>query len=312
MARGLALIDGNNIAYAAQTSTRLHAGSMETQSVFGFLRSLRLVTTTYPGLKPIVLWDGRSWRKDVSTTYKANRDTIRYKSDVNKQRNRQSVHEQQPYIKTALRSLAVSQMWAANMEADDLAGILVERVNGAKPVMLITADKDWIQLVGKRTGWFDPIRNRHVTLANFEEETGYENAFAFLQGKALQGDASDEIPGVGGIGEKGAKDILARFSGVKHMLQEWDEYGDVDRWPKRWRDFAADPAKRSQFDTNIELMNLRDPVSRPAPTKMKIESGQYDVRAFNDLCEELGFRTITNRLYEWLEPFMPKEMRDAA
>ena len=68
------LIDGNNITHAAQSMKKLTVGEIEVQAVYGFLRQIRKLIARYPILKPIVLWDGASWRNMQFPEYKENRE----------------------------------------------------------------------------------------------------------------------------------------------------------------------------------------------------------------------------------------------
>ena len=306
MSTGYLLVDGNSIGFAAQGSTKLSAGDNETQAIFGTLRTIRLIVERFQQLTPIVLWDGVSWRKKICPEYKANRDKeVKSATDKKMADLRASYKKQRPHIARALKHLAVPQMAALNMEADDIAGMLVRRYrpqnNG---LVLVTADKDWLQLIGPRTVWFDPIHDRKVTLGNFREHTGVANVRQFLELKALTGDSSDNLCGVGGIGEKGAKELIETYGSVQGFLNAClDGSCDVAGLPKKFRDFQDEKLPgRGIFARNIQLMNLIDPppvvVNQPALTK-----GAFDPDAFRAICEEFLFRSITRDFATWLEPF---------
>ena len=75
MQKRISLIDGNSVGHAAHRATKLRSGDMETQAVFGMLRSIRDMKVERPNFEPIVLWDGRAqWRFDLHPEYKSNRD----------------------------------------------------------------------------------------------------------------------------------------------------------------------------------------------------------------------------------------------
>ena len=120
------LIDGNSIGHAANNGTPLHVGTQQVQAIFGFVRSMRALMGVYGALTPLVLWDGASWRKMQFPDYKANRDKEATKSyEIKAQAAKESFKKQVPAIRKALTLLGIDQIMAANMEADDLAGILV-------------------------------------------------------------------------------------------------------------------------------------------------------------------------------------------
>jgi len=303
MKNGYIVIDGNNIAFAANSTRKLHAGMLETQGVYGFLRAIRAAVMAYPMLKPILLWDGRSWRYDAFPAYKAKREKPpETKSEQAMADNRASMREQKPFIRRALLSLGVTQMVALNLEADDLAGILTRRYPPqGKKVLLLSGDKDWIQLIGKGVGWMDPINDLRITVSTLEEKLGVKTPRQWLEVKALMGDSSDEIPGVGGIGDKGAKELIATYGSVTSFLNQAMD-GSLPDLPKKFRDFAESPEKQEIFHRNMKLMDLASP-EIPAPLGLKIEKGALNIDAFAGLCEELAFNSIISNLNAWTEPF---------
>lgn len=303
MKNGFIVIDGNNIAYAANATRKLHAGALETQGIYGFLRAIRAAIAAYPMLTPVVLWDGRSWRYDAFPAYKAKREKApETKSEQMLADNRASMKEQKPYIRRGLLSLGVTQMVALNLEADDLAGLLVRRYQPqGRKVLLLSGDKDWIQLVGPGVGWMDPINDIRITASTIEAKLGVKTARQWLDVKALMGDSSDEIPGVGGIGEKGAKELVTTYGSVTSFLNQAVD-GSLPELPKKFRDFAESPEKQEIFHRNLKLMDLASP-NIPAPLGLKVEKGALALDDFAGLCEELIFNSIISNLNTWCEPF---------
>ena len=92
--------------------------------------------------------------------------------------------------------MGIPQVSALNMEADDLGAILNDKfVARGDSVILLTADKDWLQLVGPKTVWRDFLNSRIVTHKSFAEFTGVETVQQFVEVKVLAGDAGDNVPG---------------------------------------------------------------------------------------------------------------------
>ena len=332
MSAGYLLIDGSNVAHANAANKPLTVGDMETQAIYGFLRQLRPLVCRYPTLTPIVLWDGRSWRYDVYPDYKGTRD----KKDSNRdyeqksQAIRESCKKQIPHLKRGLEMLGVRQMHAMNLEADDLAGLLVKRWSGnGKKIVLISGDKDWIQLVRPGVAWRDMIREQVITFNNLSKELGYKkvlekdadgietksewigvpSAYAWLEVKAMMGDTSDNLPGVGGIGEKGAIDLVNKFGSVTEF---WNRANLENlKLPKKLKDFATDAEKIANFQRNMALMDLQS--SRiPHPAGMTVKGdGKPDAQAFGAFCGEYLFQSILTDLDNWIEPFAGP-MKDAA
>lgn len=305
--RGFLLIDGSNIGYKEAAGTELKVGEQHTTAIYGMLRTLRPMIATFSMLKPIVLWDGASWRKKHFAEYKATRDTEapKNKSQELQQELRKQFKTQIPFIKRALTHLAVPQMWALNLEADDLAAMLVRRyARDGKKIMLISADKDWVQLVQPGVGWHDPIgthKVRKITHETIESQLGVKSARAWLELKALVGDTSDEIPGVGGIGDKGAAELLNTYGSVADFLNRTID-SSMPKLPKKFEDFAKSDEKQDIFKRNLRLMDLNSSAV-PAPIDLKVNQGKYDEEAFAKFCNALAFRSITKDLSEWCEPF---------
>ena len=221
------VVDGNSIAHASHNGSILSVGDMQVQAIYGFLRSMRAMMNTYPGSQVVCLWDGKAeFRKKLYPEYKANRDTL----DAKQQASRDALRKQTPIIKEVLTYLGVRQAMCPHLEADDLAGFLAPKLAlSGRKVTMVTGDKDWIQAVNTDIEWFDPIRDRRCNERNFLEFTEYETPLAFVQGKALIGDSSDNISGVGGIGKVGAPLFLARWKNVYRFFEEGGASGKLSK-----------------------------------------------------------------------------------
>lgn len=310
MPKNYLLIDGMNIGHAAQSMQKLHVGSAEVQAIYGFIRTIRQIIETYPQADPIVLWDGASWRKNAFPDYKLNRDKNDTVADQKKLAEKEAFRAQKKHIQTAMRLIGIPQVLCMNYEADDLAGILVERAErkGDK-VMLISGDQDWVQLVGPSVTWFDPIRDKKVSPANLEATYGVKTTEQFLQLKALQGDSGDNLPPVGGIGPKTAVKLLAEFESIPNLLNLMVE-GAVPKQPKLVEDFLRSNEKQEIFDLNMRLMRLRSGPHRPAPVQMTVTKPVYNPAAFQTFCERLMFKRFLKAFEEWLNPFHRVALRN--
>jgi len=324
MSRGFLLIDANNIGNAAQNTQVLKAAGEETQAIYGTLRAIRMAAMAYPQLVPLVLWDGISWRTAAFPEYKANREKDASKPlkdyEIRQQRNREEYRRQKKHIMRGLKLLGVRQMLAHNLEADDLAGMLVSRyAPQGKKVLMISGDQDWLQLVGPGVGWFDPVQDKRVTITNFSDKVGYSRTVknketgaehqewrgcpspaAYLDVKCLMGDSGDNIPGVGGIGEKGAHELLIQFGSVAEFMNRANL--EALALPKKVADFAASEEKWGIYLRNRMLMDLRSK-HIPAPVNLKITHEPINGEAFNDFCDEFAFHSIQRDYAAWLEPF---------
>jgi 5'-3' exonuclease len=286
------LIDGNSIGYAAHHATKLSSGGLQTQAVFGFIKTMRELRATYRDYTPVVLWDGKAqWRFDLNPDYKSNRT-----DDPKKVVVKEAYAEQKPYIIRALKALGIRQITASTHEADDLAGLMVSRLatSPENEIVLISGDMDWVQLVRPNVTWRDMRDDAKViTMKNLMDKTGYATPYGFLEGKCLTGDSSDCISGVGGIGEKGAPEFIAEFGSVRKFWQRCDS-GDYKPTKKALIKLCSAEG-RAIFGRNLRMMQLLK-VAPPAQSATNVESGAFNRDDFEELCAELAFTSILKQM----------------
>lgn len=328
---GTVIVDGNSVCHAAHNASKLTVGTMQTQAIFGMIKSMRGIINEYQGWKILVLWDGRAqWRHDIYPGYKSNRDD----PDPVAAKHKAAYKAQSPFVRKGLSLLGVRQMFATWHEADDLAGIFSKRLSAAgTKVELITGDQDWLQLIDENISWHDHRTDDEVNLTNFAKFTGYLTPSGFLQGKALRGDISDTIGGVGGIGDGTAPEFIAEFGSVEnfyslvesgkftpkklmhirlcgdstHSKDEWkalfafnghpDEVKLLAKHMKGWKGQG-----RVLFERNMKLMNLQQ-VPVPDSKDINIIKHEFNEVTFRLLCEKLSFISILRNYENFLEPF---------
>lgn len=335
MNRGYLLIDANNIGHAANGMTPLRVGDQPTQAVYGFLRAIRPIISAFTMLTPVVLWDGRSWRHSIYADYKANRKKeATTKAEIAAAALREQYKLQSPLIRSAVKALGIRQAFAMNYEADDIAGMLVERYASiGKRVVLISGDKDWLQLLRSNVAWVDPIKGDRVMPQTLPQRLGYHpekkkisvykgedvqgfigvpSTAAWLEIKAMMGDVSDGIPGVGGIGPAGAIALIVKFGSVDAFMNGViDKSIDEAKLPKKLRDFATDMEKMDNFRRNMRLMDLTTK-DRPVPVNFTVTRPNIDLEAFRALCNKLLFKSILSDFDNWTQPFLPREEQQEA
>lgn len=319
MAKHLFLFDGNSIAHANHNGAVLTVGGprgFQTQAIFGFLKSTKAILAAHPGDKDLmVLWDGKAqWRLDIYPEYKGNRKP----KDAEAKARDAARKAQMPFLEKALELLGVKQVRSPLLEADDLAKHIVAavlRANDLKPPMerthitLVSGDQDWIQLVCEDVSWFDPIRDRRVDHADFFEKTGYFDTAAFVQGKALVGDTSDNIPGIDGVGDDTAMKFLAQWRNVERFLAGVDD-GTVTPKARKSKtaktlhpeQILASPEGRALVARNLKLMDMTF-CRKPEPGEMVIKAAPGRRDAFVALCERLMFASILREQAMFLKHF---------
>jgi len=303
-------IDANSVGYAAVNGTKLMSGQQETTAIIGFLKSLRDVLFRFPGAKPVVLWDGHAqFRYDIFPGYKDRSGKSSSTDDI-----RARWREQREHVQEILPMLNVTQVVHQDFEADDLACQLGDAyaAKGAE-IIFVTGDRDWLQLLtAPNLKWYEHRNKEIVTFDQFEEVSGFKNPSAFVEGKALMGDVSDTIPGVGAIGETTAKALMAEYGSVK-AFRELVKSGKVSKVGKALMRLVDDepftyrgkeyPAPSESFTRNMKLMDLRRAPKIPSNEIVITKANGIHSEPFAEVCRELAFMSILKDLNNFLAPF---------
>ncbi|MBW2443663.1 MAG: DNA polymerase I, partial [Deltaproteobacteria bacterium] len=209
------LIDGTAYIYRAYHAIRSLSNSrgLPTNATFGFTRMLiKLMEDRAPEYVGMFFdAKGPTFRHDLYKEYKANRPPMPEDMAV-----------QIPYIKevTAAFNLPIIEM--PGYEADDLIGTLARRAEkeGFKVVM-VTGDKDFMQLVTDKTAIWDPMKDNAIDIDTIREKFGLEPS-QMIDVQGLSGDATDNIPGVPGIGPKTALDLVKTYNSMQELYEKLD------------------------------------------------------------------------------------------
>lgn len=292
------LIDGNSLGYAAASHSKLYDG-VEIGAISHFINRIREIRVMFDG--PIlILWDGKSWRYDIYSNYKGKRNIN--PSQIALKKNWQ---EQKPHIQSALQLLGIDQLSAFNMEADDLAARVSMQKNKESHIF-ITSDQDWLQLLqSKNDVWFNPRTSTYIQLSNFKKFTSFETPIAFTQGKALMGDVSDNISGVGGIGPVNAIWLLNEVKNLDLFLERsLDPAGDMKALNANnvITSFVVNKIKLDAYRRNMNLINLKSP-HLPKAEHFTVIKASFNQEAFTVLAENFNLISIIMNMNTWIKPF---------
>ena len=217
----LMILDGNSIINRAFYGIRMlnAPNGTPTNAVYGFLSTFRRVFDLAQPQAVCVAFDvhAPTFRHEQYALYKAQRKPMPEELAV-----------QMPLLKQTLDYMGVRRLELAGWEADDLLGTVARRCEAAGWTCdVVTGDKDSLQLITDSTHVFN-VKTRmgqtdtiEYTPERFREEYGFD-PIRMIDLKALMGDSSDNIPGVPGIGEKTAKDLLVRFGTVADIYRDLD------------------------------------------------------------------------------------------
>jgi DNA polymerase I len=209
------LVDGSSYIYRAYHAIRGLSNSqgLPTNAIFGFTRMLiKLLEDRKPEYL-MMLFDskGPTFRHKIYEEYKAHRPTMPEDLSV-----------QIPYIKEVTKGLNLPSLELEGYEADDLIGTLAVKAEEAGfSVVMVTGDKDFIQLVTKNVQIWDPMKDKTITIGTFQKSYNLEPA-QMIDVMGLTGDVSDNIPGVPGIGPKTAISLIQTYGNIDHLYQKVD------------------------------------------------------------------------------------------
>ena len=271
------LIDGSSFLYRAYYGVRpLHtAKGIPVQAVYSFARMIRKLIETFRPQHIAIVWDskGKTTRHEMYENYKATRQAP--PSDI---------FEQKKYIVDFADAIGMKQVAQQGIEADDIMySIAQEQKALGNTVVLITSDKDMGQAIDDdRLVIFDPWKDSILNQKAFEEKMGVPIAklpFYF----AILGDTSDNIPGVKGIGDKGALELVHQFSSLE------DLYENLDKVSKdRMRNALL--ANKDNAFLSYQLFLLQT-----HPSGLTTQDLQFDERNWvkaRPIFTELDFRTL--------------------
>jgi len=208
----LYLIDGSAYIYRAYHAIRSLANSkgLPTNATFGFTRMLiKLIEDRSPEYV-VMFFDakGPTFRHELYQDYKANRPPMPEDLSI-----------QIPYIKEITHGFNIPVIEMQGFEADDLIGTFRHQAEKAGFfVVMVTGDKDFVQLVTDNAVIWDPMKEKTIDIDTVRNDFGVE-PYQMIDVMALSGDASDNIPGVPGIGPKTALSLIKNFGTVEHLYE---------------------------------------------------------------------------------------------
>lgn len=223
MSNKIIIIDGNAIvhrAYHALPPLTTQDGRM-VNAVYGFTSMLLRVWHDLHPTHIAVTFDvaGGTFRHTKYDQYKA----TRVKAD-------QELYDQIPLAHELVRAFNIPIYEKKGYEADDVIGTIAKQIEKNAQVIIVTGDKDSIQLVDKNISVYTLRKGMSDTITydpdKVKEVFGFEPK-QMIDFKALAGDSSDNIPGVKGIGEKTANDLIAKFGSVEELYKQITENKDA-------------------------------------------------------------------------------------
>ena len=267
--------------YAFMTRPMRNREGLNTSPVFGFVKFLRdILRREQPDCLGVAFDPkGGCFRREIFPEYKANRSATP-----------EDIHAAVPYIKRLCEAMRIPVLEVAGYEADDVIGTLAHKAaNDGFEVFMVTPDKDYGQLVTDRVKIYKQ-KGEGVEIVDREaikEHYGFDDPILVRDVLALWGDASDNIPGVQGIGEKGAIKLVNQFGTVEQILEHTAELT-----PKQRANVEAG-AEQLLLSKRLASIVLDVPIEFDAEA-LRVE--QPDVDALRKLYIDLDFNMFAREL----------------
>jgi DNA polymerase-1 len=281
------IVDGTNSLYRAFFAIpKLRAADgTPTNAAYGFLTMLQKVIREEAPDYLLVVFDarGKNFRHQLYPEYKATRDA-----------QPEDLSAQIPIARELVEALRIPILEVAGCEADDVIATLVRSAPPDAQIAIVSTDKDLMQLVGGRVVLLDGMKDRRYDAKEVEERFGVPPS-QLLDLRALAGDASDNIPGVAGIGPKGAAELIRRWGDLESLLAHAAEVP-----ARRAREALVQQADQARLSKR--LATLKSDVSLPQGLEAA-ERRDPDLPRLRTLFERLGF----SRLLEGLGNETPED-----
>lgn len=280
------LIDGHSILNRAFYGVPIFTNSegLHTNAVFGFLNIMfKIIDSKQPDYMAVAFDVHQpTFRHEMFKDYKGTRKPMM-----------EELREQVPVIKELLQKMNITTVELPGYEADDVIGTLSKKGEKAgMEVDVISGDRDLLQLASDHITICIPKTKKGQTTVEEYNTEGVKKLYKvtpteFIDVKALMGDSSDNIPGVPGIGEKGATAIISQFGSIENAYDHADEISNT-----RNRNALLNNYEMAQMSKTLATINIQSPVE-VTPEQCKLED-IYTEDAL-EMIKRLEFKSMIQR-----------------
>ena len=284
----LFLLDGMALAYRAYFALikhpRMTSKGVNTSAIFGFANTIVNIINTQKPTHMAVAFDTEepTQRHLEFPEYKAQRDKIP-----------EDLGNSLPHIQRVTEAFGIPVITCPGFEADDIIGTLAKQAEKDDVITyMVTPDKDFGQLVTEKTFLFRPARSGDdveiMGIPEILQKWSISDVKQLIDILGLWGDASDNIPGVPGIGEKTAKSLIAQFGSIESLLD------NVAQLKGKQKENIMTYAEQALLSKRLVTINCE------APVKIDMDSfmvSQFDPDRLRPLFAEYEFTTLDRRLF---------------
>ena len=280
MSSKIVLVDGTNTLYRAFFAIpglRAPDGS-PSNAAYGFVNILGKVTREEQPDVLIVVFDarGKTFRHRVYPEYKAGREA-----------QPEDLSAQIPVVRELVAAHRIPILEVEDFEADDVIATLVERAPSDSQIAIVSTDKDLMQLVSERVTLLDGVKDVRFGPAEVEQRFGVPPE-RIRDLRALIGDPSDNIPGVKGIGAKGAAKLIGEWGDLESLLEHVEEVSAT-----RARNALLEHAEDARLSKRLSTLRTDVPLPIALEDARCVEP---DREALRGLYERMGFTRLLDAL----------------
>jgi DNA polymerase-1 len=268
--------------YALIKNPRINSKGQDTSAIMGFTNSLfDVIKRERPDHLAVCFdKDGSAERTEIYEDYKANRDET---PDV----IRQSI----PIIKDILKAMHIPVVEISGMEADDIIGTLAKQAEKENfKTYMVTPDKDFGQLVSENIFMYRPARMGNAIeiwgIPEVQKRFGVERPEQVIDYLGMMGDASDNIPGLPGVGDKTAKKFIKQFGSLEGLLD------NIDQLKGKMKEKVEAHAEQGRMSKKLATIFTDCDVQFDAED---YELSKPDVEGVIDIFKDLEFRRLTEQ-----------------
>ena len=269
--------------YAFMKNPRINSKGLNTSAIFGFVNSLEDVLKREKPAHIAVAFDpeGKTFRHEAFEQYKAQR-----------MKTPEDIKIAIPYIKQIIDYYGITTFQVDGYEADDVIGTLAKKAaRDGFDVFMMTPDKDYAQLVDNHIFQYKPrfgaVGFDTLGVEEIKQKYELENPMQMVDYLGLMGDASDNIPGCAGVGEKTAAKLLKEFHSVENLLQ------NTDKLTGALKTKIEENREQIIFSKFLATIKTDVPVDF---SEEKVERKTPDLEKITQIFNELEFKTLLNRV----------------
>ncbi len=278
----LFLVDGSSYIFRAFYAIGHLSNSkgLPTNAIFGFTQMLLKVLKDHQPDYIAVVFDSKAptFRSELYKEYKANRPAMP-----------EALSPQIPYIRKIVEEYRIATLETEGYEADDLIGTVAKGLSPEVDVVIITGDKDILQLVNDKVQVYDTMKEKKFGVEEVIQRFGVKpEQVADVMG--LAGDAIDNIPGVPGIGEKTAMELIKTFGSIENLLAHLDEVHQ-----KKLREKLETYGEQARLSRDLATIQTEAPINYRLSD---LALAPPNVKGLRDIFKELEFNKLLKELPE--------------